>query len=78
MLPSETEWCERVHWVRRVIVADGKIVHNPTCPFGFVYTGRELSLLKTLASKVTKMLGVGWMEQLAASPTRVFMIVAAR
>ena len=49
MLPSEAEWCETVHWVRRVIVADGKIVHNPTFPFGIVYTG---SLLKTLASKV--------------------------
>ena len=39
--------------VRQLGFVDGKIVHNPTCPFGVVYTDRELSLLKTLASKVT-------------------------
>ena len=38
--------------VRQLGFVDGKIVHNPTCPFGVVYTDRELSLLKTLASKV--------------------------
>ena len=40
--------------VRQLGFVDGKIVHNPTCPFGVVYTDRELSLLKTLASKVMK------------------------
>ena len=40
--------------VRQLGFVDGKIVHNPTCPFDVVYTDRELSLLKTLASKVMK------------------------